>query len=195
MTQATKKLVDAIEALPEQERSELDVFVSCIRRIQVLVLVYVCVLSSVSCAIPRASIGQEPNKPSLDNWHAIAELAPGTSVLVNLQDGTRMSGRLVRASDLHLTIREGGAEQRLLRPTIQRVTRVERQTRRKAINGMIIGAIAGSVLAASTVKTNRAKWGFAMGGGWAAIGAAIGASDGFTDRKQTTVYEIDGLAE
>jgi hypothetical protein len=54
-----------------------------------------------------------------------------------------------------------------------------------------------------TTESNQLPWAAFLAAGWGAIGAAIGASDGFFDREETLVYlasnvtagtQLEGLA-
>jgi hypothetical protein len=156
-------------------------------------LMLVSIIASAGCAAHRASAGQPSKVPTPSDWLAVTRLAEGASVRIDLQDGTSAAGRFVAADDSQLTVRLGGTEQALPRPTVHRLATVHRQTKRKATRGLIIGGVAGGLLGALTAETNRAEWALFMAGGWAAIGAAIGVSDGFTDREEIVVYETEPL--
>jgi hypothetical protein len=158
-------------------------------------LVLASIIASAGCAAhrPSASAGQPSKVPASNDWLAVTRLAEGASVHVDLQDGTSAAGRFVAADDSQVSVRLGGTEQTLPRPTVHRLATVHRNTKRKATRGLIIGGVAGGLLGALTAETNRAEWALFMAGGWAAIGAAIGASDGFADREVIVVYETERL--
>jgi hypothetical protein len=157
-------------------------------------LVLACIIASAGCAVHRASAGQSSRTPTLNDWLAVTQFAEGDSVRIHLRDGTSAAGRFVAADDNQVTVRLGGADRAFLRPTVHRLATVHRHTKVKATRGLVIGGVAGGLLGALTAETNRAEWALFMAGGWAAIGAAIGASDGFTDRKEIVVYETEPLA-
>jgi hypothetical protein len=154
----------------------------------------VLIIASAGCAAHRASAGHPSKVPTPHDWLAVTRLAQGASVHIELQDGTSAAGRFVAADDSQVTVRRGGTEQALPRPTVHRLATDHRQTKRKATRGLIIGGVTGGLLGALTAETNRAEWAAFMAGSWAAIGAAIGASDGFTDREEIVVYEAEPLA-
>jgi uncharacterized membrane protein len=78
----------------------------------------------------------------------------------------------------------------LSQPTIQRISVIgARKVGQHAQRGLLIGAIAGAVLGASTVQTNRLAWTAMLSAGWASLGALIGAIDGLSSRERTVIFE------
>lgn len=126
--------------------------------------------------------------PAPHDWSAVAGLATGSAIRVEISAGPSTTGRLVSVQMNQVTILAGGSQQKFLRPEIHRVVLVQRRTGQKAKRGLMVGAIAGGLVGGLATKSNSVPWAAFLAAGWGAIGAAIGASDGFSDRKETLVY-------
>lgn len=146
----------------------------------------VAILSSGGCAARSAAASGNASAP--DDWSAVTRLAPGTTLRVEVSAGSSTTGRLVSAQTNQVTIWVGSLQRTFLRPEIRRVVLVQRRTGQKAKRGFIIGAIAGGLVGGLTTESNQVPWAAFLAAGWGAIGAAIGASDGFFDREETLVY-------
>lgn len=154
-----------------------------------LPFIVVLVASAVvaGCARHRPPVTGRTSYPP--GWSAVQQLPSGQSVRLDLRDGTTVTGRFVSADEGSLVVRQKGRDARVVRGSIQRVTRRDRQTKRKAMRGLLIGGVAGAVVGAAATDYNRGAWSAMLGLGWAALGCAIGASDGFFDRSNTVVYQ------
>jgi len=128
------------------------------------------------------------NAPASDDWSAVTRLATGTSLRVEVSAEPSTTGRLVSVQGNQVTISSGSWQRTFLRPEIRRVVLVQRRTGEKAKRGLVIGAIAGALVGGLTTESNQGSWAAVMAAGWGAIGAVIGASDGFFDREETLVY-------
>ena len=128
------------------------------------------------------------NAPASDDWSAVTRLATGTSLRVEVSAEPSTTGRLVSVQANQVTISSGSWQRTFLRPEIRRVVLVQRRTGEKAKRGLVIGAIAGALVGGLTTESNQGSWAAVMAAGWGAIGAVIGASDGFFDREETLVY-------
>jgi uncharacterized protein YcfJ len=161
----------------------------------------VAILSSGGCAARSATALGNTSAP--DDWFAVTRLAPGTVLRVEVSAGSATTGRLVSAQTNQVTISAGSSQRTFLRPEIRQVVLVQRRTGQKAKRGFIIGAIAGGLVGWLTTESNQLPWAAFLAAGWGAIGATIGASDGFFDREETLVYlasnvtagvQLEGLA-
>jgi uncharacterized protein YcfJ len=123
-----------------------------------------------------------------DDWSAVTRLATGTALRVEVLAEPSTMGRLVSVQTDQVTISSRSSQRTFLRPEIRRVALVQRRTGEKAKRGLVIGAIAGGLVGGLTTESNRGSWAAFMAAGWGAIGAVIGASDGFFDREETLVY-------
>jgi uncharacterized protein YcfJ len=153
-------------------------------------LVLVGILGNLGCAARSAGAGSPGTIPGLDDWSAVTKLASESSLRIDVSGGLSTTGRFVSADDDQVTIRRGSAERIFLRPDIRRVVLVHRHTAEKAKRGLVIGALAGGLVGALGTESNRLPWAAFLAVGWGAIGAAIGASDGFSDREETVVYAV-----
>ena len=128
------------------------------------------------------------NTPAPDDWSAVARLATGTALRVEASAQPSTTGRLVSVQTNQITISSGSSQRTFLQPEIRRVVLVQRRTGQKAKRGLIIGAVAGGLVGGLTTESNQGSWAAFMAAGWGAIGAVIGASEGFFDREETLVY-------
>lgn len=127
--------------------------------------------------------------PDLGDWSALARRANGRMVRVEATGNRVVPGRLVRVTNDALGIWQGASDRTFARPEVRRVVLVQRQTSNGAARGLAIGAIAGGLVGGLAAESNRAPWAFVMALGWGAIGAAIGAASGFSESRETVVYE------
>ena len=151
----------------------------------------ITVFALAGCASLR-SPGVRAGSESSD-WSAVMRLDPGSSVRVEDAAGAAVAGRFVRADGDGVTLAVGPASQTVLRAAVQRLLLIERLTATKAKRAWLVGTVAGGLLGAFAAKSNRVPWALVMSAGWGAIGAVIGASDGFFDRKESLIYRA-GLA-
>lgn len=143
-------------------------------------------ISNCGCAARSAvALG---NAAAPDDWSAVTRLATGSALRVEVSAEPSTTGRLVSAQTNQVTISAGSSQRTFLRPEIRRVVLVQRRTGQKAKRGFIIGAIAGGLVGGLGTKSNQVPWAAFLAAGWGAIGATIGASDGFFDREETLVY-------
>ena len=141
---------------------------------------------SGGCAARSAVPSRNAATPG--DWSAVTRLATGSVLRVEVSAGSITTGRLVSAQADHVAIAGRGSEYTFLRREVRRVVRVQRRTRMKATRGLVIGAVAGGLMGGLGTKTNQLSWAALLATGWAAVGAVIGASDGFFDREETLVY-------
>ncbi|HWP42548.1 MAG TPA: hypothetical protein VNO14_04885 [Blastocatellia bacterium] len=158
--------------------------------------------STVLCillALPSLALAQDAAVASSD-WSAVLSISPGEKLSVNLKDGKKFEGRLLRASDTTLIIDRKGRSTDLDRQSIQRVHRLVPKSTGKSIGksaliGAGIGFGAGATLgiaAGSYEDLETAGLVGILGGIGAAIGAGIGAITGaITGRgnKKVLVYD------
>ena len=119
------------------------------------------------------------------------ERSQGLTVAIDLTDGSRFVGTLLRVEAHSLVLRVPVVEQRIERRHIRRITSKRRDSLK---NGIVTGAVIGASMAAGSScyigdrkcgKAGRAAF-VAFGAAlWSAIGAAIDART----RKQMTLYE------
>ena len=122
-----------------------------------------------------------------EDWAAVTALTAGQQVKVAATRNVR--GVFERADLQRLVIIDSGRSVEFPRAEVRSVVTIgERQVRRHARNGLIIGAAAGATLGALLAQSGKAQWALFMGAGWGAIGAAIGASDGLS-RTETVIYQ------
>jgi hypothetical protein len=121
-----------------------------------------------------------------EDWAAVMALAAGQQVKVAATRHVR--GVVERVDAQRLVIIDSGRSVEFSRPEVRSVVTIgERPVRRHARNGLIFGAAAGATMGALLADTNKAQWAMVIGAGWAAIGAAIGATDGLS-RTETEIY-------
>jgi hypothetical protein len=115
-----------------------------------------------------------------------AILVAGDTVVVELDGHLAAAGRYVSSDASEIVLRVGGAEQRVGRREVARVTKLSRPYRRGVLIGGLIGAGIAAALFASGDDLNAA--GRAM---WVSIGAASGAAVGLSAdryRKRQVVF-------
>jgi hypothetical protein len=151
-----------------------------------LTFIIAVVLGSAGCAARSTATVRDAS--AVDDWSAVMTLTEGTALRLDLSTGSSTSGRLVSVKTTQITISTEGSNRTLLVPDIRRVAVVERRTRQKARRGFIIGAVAGGLFGRLGTQSNQGAWAVILAAGWGAIGAAIGASDGFFDHKEMLVY-------
>jgi hypothetical protein len=146
---------------------------------------------TVSAAAATAqAVGTQALPPG---WDRVLALSVDSEVEIQMLTGRTAKGRLVSAEPMAVTIAAGNRHDTLRRDEIRRVALIGRhQTARLAKRGLIIGAIAGGVWGGVAARSNRAVWSLMLAGGWGAIGAVIGATDGARQRERAVVYEFDG---
>ena len=120
------------------------------------------------------------------------ERSQGLAVAIDLTDGSRFVGTLLRVEAHSLVLRVGANDQRIGRGRIRRITSKRRDSLK---NGIVTGAAIGAGMAAGSScyiadrkcgKAGRAAF-VAFGAAlWSAIGAAIDASM----QKRITLYEV-----
>jgi len=139
------------------------------------------------CASHRVQGVLPDSQPT--EWSSVTRLGPGA--LVRIEDAAHnvVAGRFVRADHCGVTLANEVSSQTVLQSDVERVTLISRLTASKAKRGGIAGTVAGGLAGTLTVKSNRVPWGLLLAAGWGAVGALIGASDGFADRKETVVYQ------
>lgn len=133
----------------------------------------------------RSSV-QEPDRRWTELGHA-----QGITLAIDVADGNRLVGTLIRVEAQSLVLRVRGDDQRIERGRIRRITSKRRDSLK---NGILTGAVIGAGLAAGSScyvgdrkcgKAGRAAF-VAFGAAlWSAIGAAIDAST----QKRMTLYE------
>ena len=143
------------------------------------------------CVLVVASFGlhgpaQEPDR----RWIEL-ERSQGLTVAIDLTDGSRFVGTLVRVEAHSLVLRVPVVDQRIERGRIRRITS-KRQDSLK--NGIVTGAVIGAgMAAASSCYVGDRKCGKAGRAAFVAFGAAlwsvIGAAIDATTRKRMTLYE------
>src|SRR5687768_13339822 len=129
---------------------------------------------------------QEPDR----HWTEL-ERSQKHTVAIDVSDGSRVHGTLLRVDAASVLLRDGASEQRIDRRQIRRITSKRRDSLK---NGIVTGAIIGAGMAAGSScyvgdrkcgKAGRAAF-VAFGAAlWSAIGAAIDAST----QKRMTLYE------
>jgi len=145
-------------------------------------------MAMFSCGCAARSAVALGNAAASDDWSAVTRLATGSALRVEVSAEPSTTGRLVSAQTNQVTISTGSSQRTLLRPEIRRVILVQRRTGQRAKRGLIIGAIAGGLVGGLGTKSNQVPWAAFLAAGWGAIGATIGAADGFFDREETLVY-------
>jgi small nuclear ribonucleoprotein (snRNP)-like protein len=130
---------------------------------------------------------QEPDR----HWTEL-ERSQGLTVAIEVSDGSRVHGTLLRVDGASVLLRDGASEQRIDRRQIRRITSKRRDSLK---NGIVTGAIIGAGMAAgSSCSIGDRKCGtggrvafIAFGAAlWSAIGAAIDAGM----HKRITLYEV-----
>jgi hypothetical protein len=129
---------------------------------------------------------QEPDR----RWTEL-ERSQGLTVAIDVTDGSRFIGTLLRVEGHSLVLRVRGDDRRIERGRIRRITSKRRDSLK---NGIFTGAVIGAGMAAGSScyvgdrkcgKAGRAAF-VAFGAAlWSAIGAAIDAST----QKRMTLYE------
>ena len=139
-----------------------------------------------------ASFGHQV--PARDPGRVWTELerSQGLTVAIDVSDGSRVNGTLLRVDADSVLLRDRANEQRIDRAQIRRITSKRRDSLK---NGIVTGAIIGAGMAAGSScyvrgrkcgTTHRAAF-IAFGAAlWGAIGASIDASM----RKRITLYEV-----
>jgi hypothetical protein len=138
-----------------------------------------------------ASVGlhgppQEPDR----RWTEL-ERSQGLTVAIDVTDGSRLAGTLLRMEPQRLMLHVHGDDRPIERGRIRRITSKRRDSLK---NGILTGALIGAGMAAGSScyvrdrkcgKAGRAAF-VAFGAAlWSAIGAAIDAST----QKRMTLYE------
>lgn len=159
----------------------------CCRRVIGAAVPCIAILALGGCASLRPTDVRAGSNQH--EWAAVIRLETGNTIRVENAAGDAIEGQFVRASSDDVTITMGSGAQTLLRATVQRLLLLERRTAQKAKRGWLVGTVAGGLVGALATKSNRVPWTLFMSAGWGAIGAGIGASDGFFDRKASTVYQ------
>jgi hypothetical protein len=150
--------------------------------------VWLFALSALTGCASLHPTGDRARVASYD-WPSVMRLERGSAVRVEDVAGADMVGTLVGVTSDGVTVSQRSGSQTVLRPSVQRISLRQRQTATKAWRGWLVGTIAGTVLGAIVPETNRLPWAVFMGVGWGAIGAGIGASDGYFDRRESLVYQ------
>jgi hypothetical protein len=115
-------------------------------------------------------------------------MAGGALVRVELGTGLSAQGRIASVDADGLSISVGESRHTFQRLDVRKVLLVQRQTGTKARHGLFWGAGAGGLVGGLTSRSNRLAWTALLAAGWAVVGAAIGAVDGFSDRRETLIY-------
>ena len=127
-----------------------------------------------------------------DEWARVTALEVGVTVQIDTTS-QRLRGTLQSATDAGLYVIASGRPIYTSRSDVRRVVRIgERQVKRYALRGLVIGAAAGTALGATTAETNKGPWTAFMAAGWAGVGALIGAINGL-DREEELVYQSPAL--
>ena len=151
---------------------------------------FVCLLLTFSDGmwVQESSASKLPSS----DWSGVIALGIGSDVQIDLASGQRVIGHLVSATADGVTLSVRRTEMTISRETIRRVAlRGDRMTTRSAKRGFIIGAVAGGLMGTLGTKSNRLSWGAFLAGSWGAIGALIGAINGFSQRQARVVYIAD----
>lgn len=122
------------------------------------------------------------------DWTALERMPGGALVRVELATGRSAQGRIASVDDDGLSISVEESRHTFQRLDIRKVLLVQRQTGTKAKRGLVIGAVAGGLVGGLTSRSNRLAWTAFLAAGWAAVGATIGAIDGFGDSSETLIY-------
>ena len=146
-----------------------------------LFVVAVVLASAGSAARSAATLG---DASAVHDWPAVMALGEGAALRLALSAGASTNGRLVSAEAAQITISTGSAKRTLLVPDIRRIAVVERRTKQKAQ----VGVHDRRGRRRSAGRPRDAEQPRRLGGhaccGWGAIGALIGASDGFFDHEE-----------
>jgi hypothetical protein len=154
--------------------------------------------SAVSAAyMLMASFGlhvpaQEPDR----RWTEL-ERSQGVTVAIDVSDGNRLNGTLLRVDADSVLLRDSANEHRIDRGQIRRITSKRRDSLK---NGIVTGAIIGAGMAAgSSCYLRGRKCGTAGRAAFIAFGAAlwslIGASIDASMQKRITLYEVPPTPE
>lgn len=156
----------------------------CSRTVGLLGLVVV--LATTACSARSTRIAPAP-LAGVGDWAAVVALRTGVRVRVELSGSGSVEGRLDRADEHGLTLSDGSALRAVARADARRVITVRHRTAEKARRGAIVGGVLGGALGL-VAETNRAAWSAILAAGWSAIGALIGASDGFSESEELVIY-------
>jgi hypothetical protein len=139
-------------------------------------------LAMLAAAPPQ---GQVP----LGRWEKVANLWPGTQILVELKAGDRLEGGFKSLGPDTIVISELGEKERTLARSMVQSVRTAARVRDRLCNGALIGTLIGtaagviSLVAFANAKTNGpVYWGDEDGPaylvGAAVVGGGIGAAAG-----------------
>ncbi len=158
---------------------------SCTRTVGLLGLAIA--LATAACATRSTRIDPTRLAGVGSDWATVVGLRTGVQVRVELSSSGRVEGRLARADEHGLTLAHGDAVRAVARADVRRVITVGHRKTEKAGRGAIIGGVLGGALGL-VAETNRAAWSAILAAGWGAVGALIGAADGFVDREEVVIY-------
>ena len=146
-------------------------------------------LAVVACLVSLLTVAIEA-QPS--DWTTVMALRSGQLVRVESSTESVRQGEYLRADSESLTVAVSRRTVTIPRKSVRRIYLVsERNVRRMARCGLLIGAAAGATLGALTAETNKGQWSAFMALGWGAFGAAIGALNGL-DRNRVLVFQAPG---
>ena len=86
----------------------------------------------------------------------------------------------------HQRFQPTAAGRAVARADARRVITIRHRRAEKAGRGAIVGAVLGGALGL-VAETNRAVWSAILAAGWGAVGALIGAADGFFDCEEVVI--------
>lgn len=126
-------------------------------------------------------------------WDTVQALSPGIRLRIRIQDRGRehqIEGRLESTGHAEITVVAHGKAVPLSRESIRQIAGEtgRRLVTQKARNGLLVGAIAGAVVAAIAPSRRRIILVLWTAASWGAVGALIGATDGLGDREYEVVY-------
>jgi hypothetical protein len=156
-------------------------------------LVVASLMVVLGAAVPPATHASPQVSPprgrDAGSWSVVRALPPGTSVRVVADDGSVVTGMVMTSTDDSVDVQPSGDRRHLPRASVARVERERQHVARHVGRGFLVGAAAGAVLGVAATRSNRGKWGLALGLGWGGIGAAAGAVRGALTIDREIVYE------
>jgi hypothetical protein len=143
---------------------------------------------------PQITFAQVTHTPIIGSWEGLKAVPPGDEVSVQLRNGQKLKGRLIKVSDTALTLARGNITTDVTRGDALKVHRViSKSPKRAALIGLGIGA--GTGLGGTAIYANSGGrggeadlWGLvavvAGAGGGALIGYIMGSR-----KQKALVYE------
>jgi hypothetical protein len=156
--------------------------------------VVICMLALIMVVPPDAWT----QSPPLNNWTTVVAVPAGQKLVIELNSGKRLNGKLGAVSETGLSIVRGKKSEDISRSDIRKVHRESGASLGKSTligagigggSGAIIGAAGGGCDGRGFICFSRGETAAALGVVGASIGSVAGLVIGMVRHKKTLIYE------